>query len=158
MCPQLRITSPRACGENSTNVLQHSRTRGSPRACGENSYPTIITGSQQKITPRMRGKLPAAPLGHSAEENHPAHAGKTLAASWGLAAIRDYPRVCGENSKYLVARIRAQGSPPRVRGKPMWYLHPERVRGITPACAGKTDHDPTRVKAERDHPRVCGEN
>ena len=30
--------------------------------------------------------------------------------------------------------------------------------GITPACAGKTDHDPTKVKAERDHPRVCGEN
>ena len=88
----------------------------------------------------------------------PPHAGKTYLCSIELALRWDHPRVCGENITQVKRGATIAGSPPRVRGKPMWYLHPERVRGITPACAGKTDHDPTRVKAERDHPRVCGEN
>ena len=32
------------------------------------------------------------------------------------------------------------------------------MRGITPACAGKTFHTPSKKQLCRDHPRVCGEN
>ena len=50
------------------------------------------------------------------------------------------------------------GSPPRVRGKPVWpdalILHGR----ITPAFAGKTYDTRQRAWVQKDHPRVCGEN
>ena len=65
--------------------------------------------------------------------------------------------MCGENRLTLVARGRAFGSSPRVRGKQVRHRPPRRRR-LIPACAGKTlrlMHLHSGVPA---HPRVCGEN
>ena len=66
--------------------------------------------------------------------------------------------MCGENGIALLASLLTQGSPPRVRGKPVPFLVTFAVKGITPACAGKTDAISDYSIVLRDHPRVCGEN
>ena len=50
------------------------------------------------------------------------------------------------------------GSPPRVRGKPVFRAPAAFRNRITPACAGKTSTSPPRCPYSTDHPRVCGEN
>ena len=70
----------------------------------------------------------------------------------------DHPRVCGENRLLYALISCVLGSPPRVRGKLDNARLFRAVRRITPACAGKTETDRDKLKAEEDHPRVCGEN
>ena len=47
--------------------------------------------------------------------------------------------------------------PPHVRGKDTRRQHDESVRGITPACAGKSPSATQEAAWLRDHPRVCRE-
>ena len=51
----------------------------------------------------------------------------------------------------------AIGSPPRMRGKVAAAVPALFLRGITPACAGKSLLNTDNTTAARDHPRVCGE-
>ena len=46
--------------------------------------------------------------------------------------------MCGENHAYLLLEVVAEGSPPRVRGKPGESGGTKSATRITPACAGKT--------------------
>ena len=46
---------------------------------------------------------------------------------------------------------------PHVRGKDTRRQRDDSVRGITPACAGKSRSSCTSASRARDHPRVCGE-
>ena len=59
----------------------------------------------------------------------------------------------------MMLRNRAQiiGSPPRVRGKGFVVAVFRMRKGITPACAGKSEERLINNIALRDHPRVCGE-
>ena len=108
--------------------------------------------------PRVRGKHNKGKARGYDSGITPACAGKMHSRPRRSYPARDHPRVCGENDdSYPRAHVRL-GSPPRVRGKSLFALVKTVEGRITPACAGKTDHDPTKVKAERDHPRVCGEN
>ena len=70
----------------------------------------------------------------------------------------DHPRVCGENVSFIVPYQSAEGSPPRVRGKHHRRAPSAHLRGITPACAGKTTRSGRSSSSTGDHPRVCGEN
>ena len=71
--------------------------------------------------------------------------------------IWDHPRACGEKSAWLMPCRFTVGSPPRVRGKErhdrLWCKR----KGITPACAGKSNCHSTQSAPLRDHPRVRGE-
>ena len=49
-----------------------------------------------------------------------------------------HPRVCGENCLRMTASYLHLGSSPRVRGKPEVGDRLRVVRGLIPACAGKT--------------------
>ena len=55
-------------------------------------------------------------------------------------------------------RLRASGSPPRVREKPDAWVCDRPKSGITPACAGKTNQQLGGATVFGDHPRVCGKN
>ena len=68
----------------------------------------------------------------------PACAGKTTILSQTSARSRDHPRVCGKNVPVPLAEFGMSGSPPRVREKHADFALVLDVRGITPACAGKT--------------------
>ena len=50
------------------------------------------------------------------------------------------------------------GSSPRVRGKLAATLGRHAVRGLIPACAGKTSVKRVKDSQSWAHPRVCGEN
>ena len=73
------------------------------------------------------------------------------------SAIKDHPRVCGEQAGLLFLFPLLRGSPPRVRGtgnRRMKKLLPLR---ITPACAGNSSSKYRMPSFSKDHPRVCGE-
>ena len=44
-----------------------------------------------------------------------------------------------------------------MRGKEFANIGEQAVKGITPACAGKSTGDETDEETFGDHPRVCGE-
>ena len=88
----------------------------------------------------------------------PACAGKTSTKCCTTSACKDHPRVCGENRDRWGGLHEIAGSPPRVRGKQAHADAAVAIRGITPACAGKTRSAFISPRLNRDHPRVCGEN
>ena len=69
-----------------------------------------------------------------------------------------HPRVCGENDAGGSSRNSSRGSSPRVRGKLSVARSGCRLRGLIPACAGKTWSILRLLAIGRAHPRVCGEN
>ena len=53
---------------------------------------------------------------------------------------------------------KSRGSPPRVRERLGRWRRRALQRRITPACAGKTTDRLITIKANEDHPRVCGKD
>ena len=86
----------------------------------------------------MRGKDDQLHEGSKQFRITPAYAGKNCKFSTSLVNNWDHPRICGEKVWMLSAVARAQGSPPRMRGKDGLRDDAQRYRGITPAYAGKS--------------------
>ena len=85
----------------------------------------------------MRGKLDGARKVHIKRDT-PAYARKT-AVGWNRSGIEwEHPRVCGENVNMVIDRAYCTGTPPRMRGKPIFLLGVWWEIGNTPAYAGKT--------------------
>ena len=87
----------------------------------------------------------------------PACAGKRLLVFCLETQTKDHPRVCGEKCPLVSGFIFGWGSPPRMRGKVAHDVDFFVIRGITPACAGKSWPMNTQTRRQGDHPRVCGE-
>ena len=86
----------------------------------------------------MRGKVVHQTLGKIYDRITPAYAGKSCGVADAVLTYRDHPRLCGEKvHKYDVLHA-VQGSPPPMRGKEKYGLHPQKGGGITPAYAGKS--------------------
>ena len=83
--------------------------------------------------------------------------GKAAGSSGDYSTAGDHPRVCGEKIWLSSVCVHASGSPPRMRGKGMYAMHPARAWGITPAYAGKRTPKWPCFPRKWDHPRVCGE-
>ena len=107
--------------------------------------------------PRMRGKASTGGSSCSSEGITPAYAGKRRAGTGQWACHRDHPRVCGEKKALHKLGDKAQGSPPRMRGKDIYDLFQALLLGITPAYAGKSAQLERPPPLAQDHPRVCGE-
>ena len=108
--------------------------------------------------PQVRGKLVDGVNANHGDRITPAGAGKTpilIAVAFGLG---DHPRRCGENEIEECATYAKQGSPPQVRGKPLFFKCIRSKLRITPAGAGKTSHIIFVNSPSKDHPRRCGEN
>ena len=69
----------------------------------------------------------------------PADAGKTKTLTFTFEGREDHPRGCGENHSATKPSLRANGSPPRMRGKRHRKGGRKKHMGITPADAGKTE-------------------
>ena len=126
--------------------------------CGENQGTCGTGREQQGSPPRVRGKLSRQVAQLANMRITPACAGKTFFAYTPTGAGKDHPRVCGENAWRRFVSFARLGSPPRVRGKPLFVSLLMRLYRITPACAGKTYNWLDKMNAKEDHPRVCGEN
>ena len=126
--------------------------------CGENRQRQPLLLTVLGSPPRVRGKPKKSGKHPALYGITPACAGKT-AGLWEVWKKRqDHPRVCGENKVGFYKSPFEQGSPPRVRGKPMIKKRFENGERITPACAGKTYWKRRTLYKFQDHPRVCGEN
>ena len=154
---KIRIT-PAYAGKTSPFSVGFCIVKDHPRVCGENRQ---IEGEylvRLGSPPRMRGKLPANHSKGFEAGITPAYAGKT-APGRAVASLRqDHPRVCGENISAARRIANLQGSPPRMRGKPGIRCLCLLEGRITPAYAGKTESQNPITPAQKDHPRVCGEN
>ena len=129
---------PRVCGENAESLRKGMRTVGSsPRVRGK---PRRLTGRAPH-----RGLIPAC-------------AGKTAQIYLLDYGARAHPRVCGENRVTVMSDGSNEGSSPRVRGKQAGEGFSVELRGLIPACAGKTFIAIQLLQGMSAHPRVCGEN
>ena len=126
--------------------------------CGENPSPKAFITFSSGSPPRVRGKPILGWKMSSQQRITPACAGKTNLSCMVNKALRDHPRVCGENIFATCSDLGYRGSPPRVRGKLSLPLRDASARRITPACAGKTFFSLFILSPVQDHPRVCGEN
>ena len=114
---------------------------------------------------RMASGLP--PRGRGREEGDgeevfhvgitPAWAGKSSAKTSHTLPWEDYPRVGGEELKHLNIIHSECGLPPRGRGRGTRSSSTSRLRGITPAWAGKRWKRAGCPRRRRDYPRVGGE-
>ena len=87
----------------------------------------------------------------------PAYAGKREGPKNAQSKVGDHPRVCGEKYSWEKSTCKIFGSPPRMRGKAGLVQIVCRLRGITPAYAGKSHKVRLQAPGRWDHPRVCGE-
>ena len=156
--PQKGGITPACAGKTSEPHRLYRGAEDHPRVCGENSPELALKAFIVGSPPRVRGKRSLDRRTTPAVRITPACAGKTCYCPRNCSLRRDHPRVCGENQDSEDTDSIYLGSPPRVRGKPHEQKGAERVKGITPACAGKTTPHPPMQRARQDHPRVCGEN
>ena len=133
------------------------RNRDHPRACGEKAAERIFSAVSMGSPPRMRGKDFADFSTGWRTRITPAHAGKSQQQRQVPETHQDHPRACGEKNVLRTLTLPRWGSPPRMRGKESCHLKPGKVRGITPAHAGKSFHVKAHHSITQDHPRACGE-
>ena len=108
--------------------------------------------------PRARGRLTARDDINARRGNTPACAGKTCSAVCRFAGAWEHPRVRGEDSSLDIAQLPLLGTPPRARGRLLWWAGLTPSGGNTPACAGKTARVCHIRRSIREHPRVRGED
>ena len=93
-----------------------------PRGCGENSFSIFPFFATLGSPPRMRGKPTLARLAGKRFGITPADAGKTWFGEDIPGGHEDHPRGCGENPHERLQEAVDYGSPPRMRGKPLYGL------------------------------------
>ena len=128
-----------------------------PRVCGEKLFDNPKIDNSQGSPPRMRGKVPEAPLSRLQIGITPAYAGKSACRCFCNVVYGDHPRVCGEKGIANLSVNSMPGSPPRMRGKGLRKQLSSARPGITPAYAGKRAGLALLLPRAGDHPRVCGE-
>ena len=111
-----RIT-PACAGKTGGANDELGKCEDHPRVCGENLIALLCHCPRQGSPPRVRGKQPTINLTQLVIRITPACAGKTLIKVMKEGAVKDHPRVCGENFLLILMTQRRLGSPPRVRGK-----------------------------------------
>ena len=109
-----------------------------PRACGENEYDQCTSAKDVGSSPRVRGKLGKGAGSRARSGLIPARAGKTPFPPPRCRGWWAHPRACGENLRLHEELVRAHGSSPRVRGKPLGHHRAHERRRLIPARAGKT--------------------
>ena len=87
----------------------------------------------------MRGKADIVAKRVDSSGITPAYAGKSAHEALEIVPKKDHPRVCGEKAGREAPRERANGSPPRMRGKVFLEGFCKAAFGITPAYAGKSE-------------------
>ena len=83
--------------------------------------------------------------------------GKVSPGSSERRACGITPAYAGKSHQMYMGVVCSHGSPPRMRGKGLFFISSHRFFGITPAYAGKRVTSHFSNRSATDHPRVCGE-
>ena len=129
---------PAHAGKTTPRQVRRPWRTAHPRACGENASPELRKAGGAGSSPRMRGKPARRSRSSTSAGLIPAHAGKTSVVSFLSDGNRAHPRACGENEILTAEDLNAQGSSPRMRGKPSTTYQRMCATGLIPAHAGKT--------------------
>ena len=108
-------------------------------------------------SPRVRGAAKVSFSSIACQGIIPARAGSSLHLPRLAHEGWDHPRACGEQLPSGSISGVSQGSSPRVRGAAIQSRRKAGLRGIIPARAGSRKDEVPYKKANRDHPRACGE-
>ena len=154
----LRGITPAGAGKTEEQAVKAFISPDHPRRCGENEIPTGSAFITDGSPPQVRGKPGFLCSAVSYYGITPAGAGKTDRIRLIELNRQDHPRRCGENYYNETPNVKTPGSPPQVRGKPLYFLSYSSMSRITPAGAGKTAGDTLSGFRKEDHPRRCGEN
>ncbi len=152
-----RIT-PAYAGKTQAHQVYQEHSRDHPRVCGKDCIAMGIFYATQGSPPRMRERLFNSLSTRLKRRITPAYAGKTWLVFSGWACLWDHPRVCGKDCSSSSASLRALGSPPRMRERPLSKSALNVSPRITPAYAGKTKIVKLFTAIIQDHPRVCGKD
>ena len=153
---QKRIT-PACAGNRSICPRSAGNTKDHPRVCGEQFEEVVYAAAEKGSPPRVRG-TESNFLDESPEYRiTPACAGNSQRSPAQCRGCGDHPRVCGEQSAAFFSKNHSIGSPPRVRGTVNNGGLMDKLKGITPACAGNRGARLAAPRLRKDHPRVCGE-
>ena len=128
-----------------------------PRVGGEKPAGLSRLPPAEGSPPRGRGKVCKQMKLCCTARITPAWAGKRGHALKRAVGTKDHPRVGGEKWSGPTRTFPAWGSPPRGRGKVLFFQCQADGPGITPAWAGKSRRVNLADEDHRDHPRVGGE-
>ena len=152
----LRIT-PACAGKSLKAVILGLIGKDHPRLRGEKRLKMCSLLNQIGSPPLARGKVAISHFLFTALGITPACAGKSQDLSTFIPEPKDHPRLRGEKYRIVLFLVFVLGSPPLARGKANFFINIERLRRITPACAGKSKHIKKRCLQNQDHPRLRGE-
>ena len=106
--------------------------------CGEQAVQHHLRRRELGSPPRVRGTAAADCLYLHSNRITPACAGNSSTYFFRLWRGQDHPRVCGEQTNFIVYPETRLGSPPRVRGTDCGSTITSIGSRITPACAGNS--------------------
>ena len=124
---------------------------------GEQNYYSSDINWKQGSPPLARGTGLATGETDFIRRITPACAGNRLGFGIAGTAIRDHPRLRGEQVALVLQVAPQQGSPPLARGTVILQNSHAVARGITPACAGNRTARHKHTGGAWDHPRLRGE-
>ena len=129
---------PRVRGKERHDAISPT-VEGITPACAGKSLPALLPYlNRLGSPPRVRGKVHASTTLLFMLRITPACAGKSQISPPLVEISGDHPRVCGEKNLQMALGLKAEGSPPRVRGKELEWRRLLSAGRITPACAGKS--------------------
>ena len=132
-----RIT-PACAGKTRPQAPPRSTRRDHPRMRGEDQLGIAKNEIAEGSPPHARGRPSFGGMSRFCTGITPACAGKTSMSDAPVKISGDHPRMRGEDLKPAGQMIIEGGSPPHARGRLGMMFLAGVVRGITPACAGKT--------------------
>ena len=147
-----------ACAGNSSLVLHNSKTSlDHPRLRGEQYAGVENAGKWMGSPPLARGTVGAEGKIQCRTGITPACAGNSDVPIAKIPSGKDHPRLRGEQSADTVNCDVVDGSPPLTRGTAVHCSYACDIAGITPAYAGNSTTSAVIATANRDHPRLRGE-
>ena len=132
-------TIPACAGKTEAGEIPTAKARDDPRVCGEDAPKTDYLVLGLGRSPRVRGRLSHLGTEADLDGTIPACAGKTVLIEVSPCALKDDPRVCGEDGSETRVQQDYPGRSPRVRGRRQLGEHGRQWVRTIPACAGKTD-------------------
>ena len=149
--------TPACAGKRRVGARAAHAVEDHPRMRGEKQIKTWVIFFKKGSPPHARGKAVCGRRCGHPRGITPACAGKSTVCFKRAQGCEDHPRMRGEKTNPAFVKSAYPGSPPHARGKVFKTGDRRRLKGITPACAGKRFWCRFLRIFLRDHPRMRGE-